>query len=105
MPGPVSLVGKGRKKRRQYPSSWGCSADQVKMRKRVLCVFDGSRRLMKDEMMLDSAFEVRMRLGEGNAYVTDLDVQTVNRAEAMHHATDEEKGPEGYVEELEQLLV
>lgn len=59
----------------------------------MLCVYDGQRRLWKDEMMLDNEFEVRLHLGEGNSYVTDLDVVTVNRAEAFHNATEEEKGP------------
>ena len=63
------------------------------MKKRVLCVYDGPRRLWKDDMMLDSEFEVRMRIGNGNSYVTDLDVETINRADAFHSATDEEKGP------------
>lgn len=65
----------------------------MKMKKRVLCVYDGPRRLWKDDMMLDNDFEVRMRLGETDAYVTDLDVETVKRAEALHNATKEEKGP------------
>lgn len=43
--------------------------------------------------MLDSEFEVRMQLGDGKSYVTDLDMQTVKRANAMHNATEEEKGP------------
>ena len=43
--------------------------------------------------MLDNEFEVRLRLGDGNSYITDLDVVTVNRAEAFHNATEEEKGP------------
>ena len=63
------------------------------MRKRELHVFDGQRPLWKDEMMLHSQFEIRMRLGEGNAYVTDLDVETLKRANALHDATEEEKGP------------
>lgn len=63
------------------------------MKKRVLCVYDGPRRLWKDDMMLDNEFEVRMRLGDGKSYVTDLDVQTVKRAEALHNATEAEKGP------------
>ncbi|ELR06749.1 hypothetical protein, variant [Pseudogymnoascus destructans 20631-21] len=53
----------GRKKRKDYPSSWGCPAAQMKMKKRVLCVFDGGRRLWKDDMMLDADFEVRVPLG------------------------------------------
>lgn len=91
--GGVPLVGKGRKKRKHYPVSWGCPAEKMKMKKRVLCVYDGSRRLWKDDMMLDSEFEVRVPLGDGKSYVTDLDVETVNRAEALHGATEEEKGP------------
>ena len=65
----------------------------MKMKKRVLCVYDGARRLWKDDMMLDNEFEVRMRIGESDSYVTDLDVNTVNRAEALLNATKEEKGP------------
>lgn len=74
----------------------------MKMKKRVLCVYDGPRRLWKDDMMLDNDFEVRMRFGNGESYVTDLDVQTVKRAEALHDATEEEKGP--YESEMQQLM-
>lgn len=65
----------------------------MKMKKRVLCVYDGARRLWKDDMMLDQEFEVRMKLPDGKSYVTDLDVQTLKRAEALHGATPEERGP------------
>ena len=65
----------------------------MKMKKRVLCVYDGPRRLWKDDMMLDNDFEVRLRLGDGGSYVTDLDVETYKRAEAFHNMTKEEKGP------------
>lgn len=91
--GCVPLVAKGRRRRKHYPVSWGCSKDQMKMKKRVLCVYDGPRRLWKDDMMLDNDFEVRMRLGDGESYVTDLDVETVKRAEALHDMTEEDKGP------------
>ncbi|KIX01562.1 uncharacterized protein Z518_09288 [Rhinocladiella mackenziei CBS 650.93] len=91
--GGVALVGKGRKKRKHYPPSWGMSAEKMRMKKRVLCVYDGERRLWKDDMMLHNEFEVRMTLPDGKNYVTDLDVQTLNRAEAFHNASQEEKGP------------
>lgn len=67
----------------------------MKMKKRVLCVYDGPRRLLKDDMMLDSEYEVRLALGGGNGrgYVTDLDVLTLRRADAVHSATEEERGP------------
>ena len=89
------------------------------MKKRVMCAYDGSRRLWKDELMLDNEFEVRLRLGDGSSYVTDLDVMTMNRAfdtdpraldvltvqraEAFHDATAEEKGPIP-LEEVERLM-
>ena len=77
------------------------------MKKRVMCVYDGSRRLCKDEMMLGNEFEIRMKIGDGNDYVTDLDVMSVARAEGFHDATEEEKGP--YLpdnnEDVEKLMV
>ncbi|KAF7881217.1 uncharacterized protein EAF02_007108 [Botrytis sinoallii] len=62
--GGVTLNTKGRKKRKDYPSSWGCPTSQMKMKKRVLTVFDGPRRLWKDDMMLDTDYEVRIKLGD-----------------------------------------
>lgn len=91
--GAAAMIGKGRKKRKHFPLAWGCSADKMKMKRRVLCVYDGPRRLCKDDMMLDREFEVRVPLADGNSYVTDLDVQTLKRAEGFHNATEGEKGP------------
>jgi hypothetical protein len=96
--------------RKDFPSSWGCAPDQMKMKKRVMCVFDGQRRLWKDDMMLSTDNEVRMRLSGGNGqagtegvlgserYVTDLDVHTLRRAEGFLNSTEEERGP--WVEEV-----
>jgi hypothetical protein len=91
----VAATTQGRKRRKNYPVSWGQSPEKIRMRKRVLCVYDGQRRLWKDDMMLDSEFEVRVQLpgSDGRSYVTDLDVQTLKRAEAIHGATEEERGP------------
>jgi hypothetical protein len=92
--GVTTVVAKGRKRRKDYPQSWGCAASQMKMKKRVLCVFDGSRRLWKDDMMIDtSGGETRVSLPDGKSYVTDLDVMTVRRADAFHNASEDEKGP------------
>lgn len=75
----------------------------MRMKKRVLCVYDGQHRLVKDDMMLNNEFEVRMHLGggESKSYVTDLDVQTMKRANAFLDATEEEKGPYLGDEEVE----
>ena len=93
--GGVALKTSGRKRRKNYPASWGVDAEKMKMKKRVLTVWDGPRRLAKDDMMLHSDFEVRLPLPDaGNgAYVTDLDVQTLKRAEGFFNATEEERGP------------
>jgi len=107
--GGVPVVGKnkGRKSRQNYPSSWGFDKGQMTMKKRVMTVFDGARRLAKDDMMLSTEHEVRLKLSDGKAYVTDLDVQTMKRAVGFHFATDEEKGPwisdDPTEEELKQM--
>lgn len=97
---PRTVPTRRRNNRGNYPQSWGCPSSSMKTKKRVLCVFDGQRRLWKDEMMLNNEFEVRLRLpggaGDGtnrDAYVTDLDVETMKRAEGVLSATEEERGP------------
>ncbi|KAK0870015.1 hypothetical protein LTR87_013481 [Friedmanniomyces endolithicus] len=97
----VPLMGaatnKGAKRRKNYPLSWGAAPEKMKQKKRVLCVYEGQRRLWKDDMMLDADNEVRIPLAgngaDGRAWVTDLDVLTLRRAEGVLSATDEEKGP------------
>jgi hypothetical protein len=66
--GGMTLSAKGRKKRKDYPSSWGCPTSQMKMKKRVIAVFDAPRRLWKDDMMLDTDHDVRMKLSDGKCY-------------------------------------
>ncbi|BDD57712.1 hypothetical protein MPDQ_003587 [Monascus purpureus] len=95
-----STASKRRRNRRLYPQSWGCPSSSMKTKKRILCVFDGRRRLWKDEMMLDSQFEVRLKLpggaGDGTnreAYITDLDLETMKRVDGVLSASDEERGP------------
>lgn len=92
--GGVQLSGKSksRKNRREYPSSWGFDKGQMTMKKRVMTVFDGPRRLAKDDMMLSTEHEIRLRLSDEKSYVTDLDVQTLKRANGFLNATEEEKG-------------
>lgn len=82
-----------RKKRRHYPSSWGYPMSEMKMKKRVLCVFEGPRRLWKDDTMLCTDYELRMNIGDEKAYITDLDVQTMWRADALHGSIEEDKSP------------
>ncbi|RYO84588.1 hypothetical protein DL766_010554 [Monosporascus sp. MC13-8B] len=83
---------KSRKNRRDYPSSWGFDKGQMTKKKRVIAVFDGQRRLAKDDMMLSTENEIRLQLSDGKSYVTDLDVHTLKRAEGFLNATEEEKG-------------
>ncbi|KAL1958046.1 hypothetical protein VTO42DRAFT_5258 [Malbranchea cinnamomea] len=95
---PRTTISRRRNNRNNYPPSWGCPTNKMKMKRRLLCLYDGPRRLWKDEMMLDNEFEVRLKLpgGDGThreAYVTDLDIETLKRAEGVLNATEEEKGP------------
>lgn len=83
--------GRGRKSRRDYPSSWGYDKGQVTMKRRVMSVFNGPRRLAKDDMMLSTEHEVRIKLSDGKSYVTDLDVQTMKRAEVFHSTMDDQR--------------
>jgi hypothetical protein len=91
--GGVILNTEGRKKRQDYPSSWGCPSSQMKMKKRALCMFDEPLCLWKDDMMLDTDCDVRLKLSDGNACVTDLDLQTMRQADTFHKATEGENGP------------
>ncbi|KAK2875020.1 hypothetical protein FQN49_001839 [Arthroderma sp. PD_2] len=91
-------VSRRRNNRNNYPPSWSCPNNKIKMKRRLLCLYDGPRRLWKDEMMLDNEFEVRLKLPAGDcmgreAYVTDLDIETLKRSEGVHNATEKEKGP------------
>jgi hypothetical protein len=86
-----------RKRRKNYPPAWGCQPSVMRMKKRVTTVYDGPRRLWKDDMMLSTDYEVRIPTGDASdpstsSYVTDLDVQTLRRAEALHATTEEERG-------------
>ena len=62
----------------------------MRIKRRVLCVYDGPNRLYKDDTLLDRDFEVRLKRGDGQgngngqAYVTDLDVDTLNRADEAY---------------------
>ncbi|KAI0021848.1 hypothetical protein F4780DRAFT_250382 [Xylariomycetidae sp. FL0641] len=89
---PLNTKNKSRKNRRDYPSSWGFDKGQMTMKKRVITAFDGPRRLAKDDMMLSTEQEVRVKLADGQSYVTDLDIHSMKRAEGFHSATEEEKG-------------
>lgn len=105
---PLITKNRGRKNRRDYPSSWGFDKGQMNMKKRVMAVFDGPRRLAKDDMMLSTEHEVRVKLPDGKSYVTDLDIQTLKRAVGFLEATEEEKGPwisdDPTEEQLKQML-
>jgi hypothetical protein len=107
----LSTKTKGRKNRRDYPSSWGFDKGRMTMKKRVMAIFDGPRRLAKDDMMLCTDNQVRLTLADGKSYITDFDIHTLQRAEAFHNATDEEKGPwisddptEEQLNEMRQML-
>jgi len=60
-------------------------------KRRCLQVYDGSKLLCRDEMMMSAAWEVKANLAGGDAEVSDLDYWTVVRANAFHDAAREER--------------
>lgn len=99
----VTWSTKTRNKKRMGVPSWGYPAPLMKMKKRVLCAFDGPRLLWKDDMMCSTDYEVRLPLADGKSYVTDLDVQTLKRAEDFHNVTEEKKWPPDFRHNLSEL--
>lgn len=89
--GGMALSSKGRKKRKDYPSSLGCPASQMEMKKRVISVFDGPQHFSKDDLMLDMNYEVSVKPQDERVYVTDLDVQTMLLAKPF--VRSDERGP------------
>jgi hypothetical protein len=86
-----------RKKRGTFPPNWACSNKDMNMKKRVLCVYDGQRRLWKDDMKLSANVGVKCLSDDqddptSRTFVSDLDMQTIRRSEALHGATEEERG-------------
>lgn len=69
------------KKRKNFPAGWGCSAEQMVTKRRCLMVYDGPSILCKDEMMMNTEWEVRASMG-GDNFVSDLDFWTMQRANA-----------------------
>lgn len=89
--GAVGKVGSGTgilrrrgKRKKDYPAAWGKPADDMILKKRTLRVYDGSKQLLKEDVMFNTAFEVRVQDGNGQNHITALDVETVNRAEIVH---------------------
>lgn len=72
---------RGGKKRKNFPAGWGCSAEQMVTKRRCLMVYDGSNILCRDEMMMNTEWEVRASIG-GDNFVSDLDFWTMQRANA-----------------------
>jgi hypothetical protein len=82
----VSLVGKARKRKKHYPDSWGLSAERTKMKKRVLCVYDGERRLYKDNVPVQKDVEVLVKLLNEEHNFTKVNLEILRRTEAIQIA-------------------
>ena len=82
--GASMLLRRRGKRKKDYPRAWGEPAENMMLKKRVLRVYDGPKQLLKENVMFNTAYEVRMQLENSKNYVTALDMETVNRAEFMH---------------------
>ena len=72
--------------RKYYPKHWGMPQESLELKKRVLCLYEGQQRIWKDNMILYRQLEVRIPLPPTREYVTDLDVNTLETAQAVFNA-------------------
>jgi len=72
---------RGGKRGKNFPPSWACAPGQPSTKRRMLMVYDGSTILCKDEMMMNTEWEVRASTG-GENFISDLDFWTMQRAHA-----------------------
>ncbi|CCU82681.1 C2H2 finger domain-containing protein [Blumeria hordei DH14] len=79
---------KSSKRGKELPFSWACPS-QIKSKKRVLCLFNGPRRFWKDEINLDINHESELKLDPNHKFLDSIDAQTVQRANSMHTAAEE----------------
>lgn len=76
---------RGGKKRKNFPAGWGCPPEQMISKRRCLMVYDGPSILCKDEMMMNTEWEVRASTG-GDNFISDLDIWTMAKAKAVLEA-------------------
>ena len=76
-----------------YPASWGSAPNQVRMKKRALRVFNGPKRLHKEDMIMNLDFEVLVPFDGGSYNVSDLDIQTLKRAEMILATAEDVRRP------------
>lgn len=76
---------RGSKKRKNFPAGWGCPPEQMISKRRCLMVYDGPSILCKDEMMMNTEWEVRASTG-GDNFISDLDIWTMAKAKAVLEA-------------------
>lgn len=74
-----------------YPAAWEqLESGETDWKKRVLCVYDGQRRLLKDDMKVHLEYDLERDLKMEHRMLT---YHTFRRANAFHLATEEERGP------------
>jgi hypothetical protein len=70
-----------RKRRSDYPPSWGNPRDTMKMKKRVMCAFDGNRQLWKDETFFAADLQANIPWSRMESYAKDLDALRITQPE------------------------
>ena len=98
-----------RKRRKDYPSSWGLPNSQNKLKKRVLYIFDGSRRLWKDELMLHTGGEHPMKKMDTQiSYPTELEIRPSSGGVAAQFIVEQDGNcpiaDESTLKDLEQSI-
>lgn len=92
---PIGIDWSASGSRRTFPRSWSSNQEDMTLRNRVLCVYDGQRRLWKDDLLMHNQSEVGIQHSICQAFNenSELDEKILMRAEAIHGATEAERGP------------
>jgi hypothetical protein len=70
-----------RKRRSDCPPSWGNPRDTMKVKKRVMCAFDGNRQLWKDETFFAADLQANIPWSRMESYAMDLDALRITQPE------------------------
>lgn len=71
----------GRKRRSDHPQSSGNPRDTMKMKKHVMCAFDGNRQLWKDEAFFAADLQANIPWSRMESYAKDLDALRITQPE------------------------
>lgn len=91
--GGVTLAAKGRKKRKDYPPSWGVPASDLKLEKQAPCGFGALPITGKADTTLGTDLDSHLKVDKGKVYITDLELPDLDQADLLNKLAAEGGSP------------